>query len=128
MTISPLSAQVLVVDDEPNIRDMLTDILGDEACTVATAPHGAAALDYLHHTPALPKVILLDVMMPVMDGLAFLHVKQADPTIKDIPVVLISAHLRERPEILALPIEAFLPKPMDYTLLVAIAQRYCHTS
>lgn len=128
MTIAPRSAQVLVVDDEPSIRDMLTEILRDEACTVATAPHGAAALDYLHHTPTLPKVILLDVLMPVMDGIAFLHVKQDVPTIKDIPVVLLSAHLRQRPEVLALPIEAFLPKPLDYDLLVAIAQRYCHTS
>lgn len=127
MTIAPLSAHVLVIDDEPSIRDLLTDILKDEACTVATAPHGAAALDYLHRTPTLPKVILLDVMMPVMDGITFLHVKQADPLLADIPVVLLSAHLQQRPEILTLPIEAFLPKPMDYDLIAAIAHRYCHS-
>lgn len=128
MTSIPVPAQVLVVDDEPDIRQLLTEILHDEACTVATAHHGAAALDYLHQTPALPQVILLDVMMPVMDGLAFLHAKLADPLLTAIPVVLLSAHLRLRPEVLELPIEAFLPKPLDYDLLVAIARRYCHTA
>ncbi|HEY0735682.1 MAG TPA: response regulator [Herpetosiphonaceae bacterium] len=127
MTIAPLSAQVLVVDDEPDIRDLLSEVLEDEACTVTTAPYGAAALAYLHQTPTLPKLILLDVMMPVMDGIAFLHAKLADPLLKDIPVVLLSAHLRLRPEVVQLPIEAFLPKPLDYDLLVAITHRYCDT-
>lgn len=127
MTRPPLPAEVLVVDDEPDIRDLLSELLEDEACTVTTAPHGAAALDYLHQTPTLPKLILLDVMMPVMDGIAFLHAKLADPLLKDIPVVLLSAHLRLRPEVVQVPIEAFLPKPVDFDLLVAIAHRYCDT-
>lgn len=128
MTSPPAAAQVLVVDDEPSIRDLLTEILHDEACSVATAAHGAAALDYLMHASTLPRLIFLDVMMPVMDGIAFLYAKQAEPSLKDIPVVLCSAHLQHRPEVLALSIEAFLPKPLDYDLLVAIAHRYCHVA
>ncbi len=126
MTTAPPPAEVLVVDDEAPIREVLTDILEDESCGVVTAPHGAAALDYLHRTATLPKVILLDVKMPVMDGITFLQAKQADPRLTAIPVVLLSAHLQERPEVLRLPIEAFLPKPVDYDLIAAIAHRFCH--
>ena len=125
MTPIPPPSEVLVVDDDDTIRHLLADILEDEGCQVATAPHGAAALDYLHDTATLPKVILLDVKMPVMDGIAFLQIKQADPRLTAIPVVLLSAHLRERPEVLQLPIEAFVPKPVKYDLVAAIAQRYC---
>lgn len=125
MTTARPSAQVLVVDDELPIREVLSEILEEEACTVATAPHGAAALDYLTHTSTLPKVILLDVRMPVMDGITFLNRKQTEPRLKDIPVVLLSAHLRHQPEVLTLPVAAFLPKPVDYDLIAAIAQHYC---
>jgi response regulator RpfG family c-di-GMP phosphodiesterase len=76
-------------------------------------------LAYLHGTPVLPKVILLDVMMPVMDGIAFLHAKQADPSIKDFPPC--STHLQHHLKVLQLPIEVVLPKPLDDDLLVAIA-------
>jgi CheY-like chemotaxis protein len=104
---------------------MLKEILEEEACHVATAPHGAAALDYLAQTPTPPKVILLDVRMPIMDGITFLHRKDADPALRAIPVVLLSAHLQSQPEIRSFSVEAFLPKPVNYDLIAAIAKRYC---
>jgi CheY-like chemotaxis protein len=127
MTSLHSPAQVLVVDDDRAIREIVAEILEEEACQVATAPHGAAALDYLKHTPSPPNVILLDLMMPIMDGITFLEAKQAEPILKEIPVVVLSANLVKRPEVLTLAVDAFLPKPVDYQLIAAIAQRYCHT-
>ena len=81
---------VLIVDDDDGIRESLADVLGDLGYDVVTAPHGKAAIDLLR-TGTKPGVILLDLMMPVMDGWAFREAQQKDASIKDIPVVVITA-------------------------------------
>lgn len=65
------SARVLVVDDDPGICEFVEALLTDEGYEVASAPHGAAALELVSHYQ--PDVILLDMRMPVMDGAAFLE-------------------------------------------------------
>src|SRR5262245_13335746 len=83
---------VLIVDDDHDIREALSQVLGDEGWVVATAADGREALDYLDaHRDALPEVILLDLMMPVMSGGEFRAEQLKDPSLAPIPVVVISA-------------------------------------
>jgi len=82
-------ATVLVVDDDADLREALADVLQESGYDVLTAEHGKAALAVLEGT--LPDVILLDLMMPVMDGPTFAVERKKNPRAAGIPVVLFSA-------------------------------------
>jgi CheY-like chemotaxis protein len=83
---------VLVVDDDDTVRQALADLLSEEGYHVVTACNGAEALDHLRQTSrARPGLILLDLMMPVMNGQEFYDQKQLDPELMAIPVVIMSA-------------------------------------
>jgi CheY-like chemotaxis protein len=86
---------VMVVDDDDDIRETLAGLLEDEGYSVVAYPSGQDALDALRRGIG-PRVILLDLMMPVMDGAEFRREQLADPTLADIPVVLITAAGLER--------------------------------
>ena len=81
---------MLVIDDDVEIRQALTDILEDEDYTVRAAANGKEALDMVAHGP-VPDVILLDVMMPVMDGWHFLSARLNHPWLVEVPIIIISA-------------------------------------
>ena len=103
---------VLVVEDDADIRDVLAQLLAPEGYLVATAEHGEEALAWLRTHPA-PCAILLDLMMPVMDGLTFLRAMRAEPALSSIPVVVLSA---AGPDLLARTahdVIACLPKPVE---------------
>jgi CheY-like chemotaxis protein len=85
---------VLLVDDDAGIRAALTDFLLDEGFVVHTAQNGREALEWLRGNGSQPTVVLLDLMMPVMDGRAFLDVRASDPELARIPVVVVSADPR----------------------------------
>src|SRR5687767_13465549 len=92
---------ILIVDDDADIRFVISELLSDEGYTVAQAANGREALIYLQTAKPLPCVILLDMMMPLMNGWDFLHARQRDRVLQAIPVVLISA-FRELAEAAAL--------------------------
>jgi CheY-like chemotaxis protein len=110
---------ILVVDDDAEIRESIADLLRDEGYQAATAAHGREALDQLREG-ARVDLIVLDLMMPVMDGWQFLDERARDPALKRIPVVLVSA----TPETLQPPnTAAFIRKPMRLDdLLGAVAR------
>src|SRR5438093_9582920 len=81
--------KVLVVEDDPELRALFGQILADHGYAVRTAGDGLAALREL--AVERPDVILLDMMMPVMDGHAFREAQLADPSWRRIPVIVISA-------------------------------------
>ena len=83
------SRRILLVEDDPDIREDLAEILVDEGFQVATAAHGRAALDQMRRGP-LPDLVLLDLMMPVMDGFQFRAAQLADPDLAAVPVVVLS--------------------------------------
>src|SRR2546425_5042545 len=85
------AATVLVVEDDFDLRDALVPILEYEGHRVVSAANGQEALDRLHAMPP-PSLILLDLMMPVMNGEEFRAVQLRDPTLASIPVVVVSAH------------------------------------
>jgi CheY-like chemotaxis protein len=116
---------VLVVDDDEAIRESLADLLSDEGYRTMTATNGAEALDKLRepgHEP--PCVILLDLMMPVMNGQQFYAQKQQDPRLTAIPVVVISADVNLRQK--AIPFGGeFLAKPVRIETILETLARLC---
>ncbi len=80
---------VLVVDDDPDMRRRLRSVLERDGWSVAEAGDGAEALRSVLHAP--PRLVLLDLTMPVMDGFAFLHRLRETPGCSDLPVVVLSA-------------------------------------
>jgi CheY-like chemotaxis protein len=115
---------ILVVDDDPDVRDSLTEILGDEGYRVTGVRNGREALEYLHEQRR-PSLILLDMMMPEMDGWRFRVEQQKSPELAPIPVVLLSAHGNVREAALALGAADYLRKPLRIESLLEIADRYC---
>jgi PAS domain S-box-containing protein len=85
----PPKPRVLVVDDEEDARRLLTACLADHAAEVRTAANGKEALDLMEHY--CPDAVLLDLLMPEMDGVAFLNAVRADPRHQHLPVVVITA-------------------------------------
>ncbi|MEP6654684.1 MAG: response regulator [Myxococcales bacterium] len=84
------AASILVVDDDFDIREALCEILTSEGYRVVDAANGADALSRLHAEDA-PDLVLLDLRMPVMDGYEFLKRRDADSSLKEIPVIVVSA-------------------------------------
>ncbi len=106
---------ILVVDDDPDIRRVLTDAFEAEGFRVATAANGMQALHRIRD--AGPDAIVLDLNMPLMSGEAFLYAWRVGAETRAVPVVAISAaYPTLQPGDLG--IEAFFPKPFDVDLLV----------
>jgi len=101
-------SKLLIVDDEVAILEALTDILSVEGYEVDTAANGAEALE--HVGKARPDLILLDLMMPVMDGQEMLRRLKEDPNLRAIPVVVMSAGRVSKSELHG---SRFLAKPFE---------------
>ena len=87
----PETRRVLVIDDDPLIRDTMSEILEESGYRVDTAAHGGEALSALQRDPK-PDAIILDLMMPVMDGWQFLEAKARDRAICEVPVLIHTAY------------------------------------
>ena len=118
---APLStgARLLLVEDDPSIRATLAEMLSDEGYTVTTAMHGREALKMLRLT-AVPDAILLDLMMPVMDGWEFRVEQRADPLLAGIPLLAMSADLSAKAR--AIAADAYVRKPIDFPELLRLLQ------
>lgn len=109
---------ILVVDDEPDIRDLLIDVLRVEGYDTVPAGNGHVARDLLADKSF--DLVVSDTMMPGLDGLELVRWMRGQPHLRATPVVLISAALR--PSLDGLGTCVFLPKPFDLeALLEAIA-------
>ncbi|HEX8115480.1 MAG TPA: response regulator [Kofleriaceae bacterium] len=110
---------VLIVDDDPDLLDVTSFVIENEGMAVETARNGEEALALLR-AGRLPKLVLLDLMMPVMNGWEFLDEVAKDPSLQGIPVVVLTA--TERTQVSgALEV---LTKPMDLTALLRVVERY----
>ncbi len=107
---------VLVVDDDPDILEAICDILGTESYRVARAKNGLEALERV--AAERPDVILLDLMMPVMDGVAFAHALHQRPAVSDVPILVISADGNPQ-RAAAVGAQGYLAKPFDIDALLA---------
>ena len=113
---------VMVVDDDDDIRETLAGLLEDEGYRVVSFPHGREALDALQGGLA-PRVILLDLMMPVMDGAEFRRAQLADPALAAIPVILITAAGLE--PIRRADYSEVLRKPLKIDRVLQVVAEYC---
>ena len=110
---------VLIVDDDPDLLDVTSFVIESEGIAVATARNGQEALAVLR-AGGLPGLVLLDLMMPVMNGWEFLAEVAKDPALDAIPVVVLTA--AEHAEV---PGAAeVLTKPMDLAALLRVVERY----
>ena len=113
---------VLIVEDDADLRDMMAQLLSLEGFNAATVSNGREALEYLHDGDR-PDVILLDLMMPVMDGWEFRRRQQADPSVAGVPVIVLSALDQSRAA--DVRADAFLKKPLDFDRLLTLVRNYC---
>ena len=116
---------ILVIEDDSAIREMLVQTLADEGFAVVSAADGMEALSYLQTAAELPCVILLDLMMPRMNGWQFREIQRNHPAISSIPVVVLSARPDLRARQAEIGVEAYLTKPVNFDLLMQIIRRYC---
>jgi DNA-binding response OmpR family regulator len=116
-----MPCRVLVVDDDDNLREMMAQLLTLEGFDAEVAKNGEDALNKAH--AYRPSVIVLDMMMPVMDGWAFRAHQRHDAAIATIPVIILSAAPLER--LTNVGANAVLQKPFDYDRLVAAVRAHC---
>jgi CheY-like chemotaxis protein len=115
---------VLIVEDDPDTREMLGKFLELEGFQVETAANGQLALEKLQSgVPA--SVIVLDLMMPVMDGWQFRKRQTADEQLSKIPTIVVSAAGKDR--MTQVPADAYLAKPIDMDELLSRVSQFCKT-
>jgi CheY-like chemotaxis protein len=107
----PRRTIVLVVDDDTSFRTVIAEVLGQEGCTVYEAGDGAEALEILR--VMVPDLILVDLMMPVMNGWALYAELQRNPRVAQVPVAILSSVARMRPVGAA----RVMKKPLDLATL-----------
>ncbi len=108
---------VLVIDDDPNVRDILSNLLQREHCVVRTAPSGLNGIAAAQQE--LPDLILLDVMMPDLDGFAVCRMLRDDPKTAEVPIIMITAldDRASRLEGVKAGADEFLSKPVELSEL-----------
>jgi CheY-like chemotaxis protein len=123
-TVDPCKL-VLVVDDDAAIRESVVEILGDEGYDVREASNGQEALRRLRGEPAPPCLILLDLMMPIMDGFQFRSEQLADRALSDVPVVVMSADGNVSRKAASLSAAGALRKPLHLSELLQVVAEHC---
>jgi CheY-like chemotaxis protein len=119
---SVASGHILVVEDDRGVRESLSDALTLEGFDVSCAENGAVALRQLT-SGERPCLILLDLMMPVMDGWTFRSALLGDPALAHIPVIIMTAAGPNRAD--AVPAELILHKPLHMDRVVEAVQEHC---
>lgn len=109
--------QILVVDDDDGSRQALANLLRDEGYSVMELDSATAALEYLHRS-APPQLIVLDLMMPEMEGWDFRMQQKRDPKLTSIPVIAVSAMGK------LVDVEFSFRKPLDYKDFLRAVKRY----
>ena len=116
-------AGILLVEDDRDVREAIAEVLEEEGFQVSRARTGVDALEQLGKSHRLPAAIVLDLMMPLMDGWEFWSLQQSHYEWASIPVVVISADTNAKDKASALRPVACLRKPLDIDELLAILTR-----
>jgi two-component system chemotaxis response regulator CheY len=110
--------RVLVVDDDAGVRGAIVDALRDAGYEVDSAPDGRKALEAMH--AITPCLVLLDLMMPIMDGWEVLREMEMSPRLARIPVCVVTAHAH-----LAPTTTSVLPKPLRLEAMLDLVGKHC---
>ena len=112
------------MEDDADTREVLLAILDLNGFDAVGIEDGAEALAYLAGCSPPPRLVLLDMLLPGMDGIDFRHAQLADGRIADIPVVILSGTAKQLP-LGPLRPAGFLQKPVDPTQLLAVVRQHC---
>jgi CheY-like chemotaxis protein len=123
MDPSPPAKSILIVEDDFDIREALTQILRDEGYTVAGASNGLEAIKLLRERRDFG-LILLDLMMPVMDGWQFRAEQKQDPALAAIPVLVLSADANIQHRASSIDAAGYLKKPIQLDTLLDTVGRF----
>jgi CheY-like chemotaxis protein len=115
------ATSILVVEDDHDTRVSLRYLLEERGYNVLSAPDGSSALDVLHKAHPKPTVILLDLMLPVMNGWSFAERVQLRPDLRKIPIVVMSAFQDPPPPD---GVVAFCKKPLDVPKLLELLGQF----
>ena len=117
-----LQKRILLVDDDPTVRDSLSDVFVAEGYSVIPAANGQQALDLANRLPA--DLVLLDLNMPKMNGIEFLQVVKNDDAFKRIPVIVLTTSKDEQDRVntFGLGVAGYMIKPVDYLQFVEVVR------
>jgi CheY-like chemotaxis protein len=110
---------ILIVDDDADIRDSLAELFEDEGYGVATAADGSAGLLALN-AGTLPCVVILDLLMPVLDGNEMYSMMQADPRLANVPVIVSTSDPSRAPSGVLI-----IKKPVNLARLLSAVRQHC---
>jgi CheY-like chemotaxis protein len=127
--VREIQGNILIVEDDPDIRDMLATLLAMEGFHAVAAEDGLEALHLLrtvrHRAPEVPCLVLLDLKMPRLGGSEFRRAQLGDPTVASVPVAVMSGAIDLEARAQALGAVASVSKPIDCDLLMDVVRRYC---
>jgi CheY-like chemotaxis protein len=116
---------VMVVEDDRDVRESISEVLEDHEYQPIGAANGQEAFERLRAGSHKPCVILLDIMMPIMDGWQFRALQREDPELSSIPVVVLTAHANLQEAATGMHVAACLKKPVQLKTLLATVERFC---
>lgn len=119
-----MSKSILIIEDDHDILSALGELLTAEGYRVFTAENGQNALDLLNQSDSLPDLVLLDLMMPVMDGFQFCRIVINDEKLKNVPLVAMSADGYLREKIIKIRQTDFLTKPLELETILNTISKY----
>lgn len=116
---------VLIVEDDEDTAESLREALEVMGYEAQVAANGKVALEYLRTEPRSYCLVLLDLVMPIMNGWEFLNEHHQDSSISGIPVIIVTAIPSDKTKGAAKDAAAFLPKPVNIARLTAALREYC---
>lgn len=118
-----MSKRILVVEDDNSIRELLVELLQSEGYEVAAAVNGLEGIKYLQAN-GNPDLILIDLMMPIMDGYTFRTEQMKNTEWSKVPVVVMSAEANAKEKMKNFGITAFLSKPVELDTILKTVERF----
>ena len=125
MTLPSCQDCVLIVEDDLDVRESILEVLAENDFRAISASNGREGLETLRAGRGRPCVILLDVMMPVLDGHGFRAEQRRDPDLSSIPVVVLTAHASAEQTSREMQADGYLRKPVKLEALIKTIERYC---
>lgn len=116
---------ILIVEDSQEIREQIGIFYKSEGYNVKLASDGSQALDILKTSEELPGVVLLDLMMPGMDGMQFRIEQEKDPRIANVPVLVMTADAHADVKAIKVGAKGYLRKPVELDTLLKVAEKFC---
>lgn len=114
----------MIVEDARDIREIIARLYESEGYEVIGASDGSEALEKLREQSVLPTFILLDLMMPGMDGYQFRAEQEKDPRLASVPVIVMTADANAREKSIKIGAKGYIKKPAEISTLLAVASKY----